>query len=161
MQLVWRYRSAFTLLELLVAIAIIGILAAVVIVAINPADNIDAANDATRRIDINVIGKAIYQYQIDFGQLPSTFGRQQIDSVERDICIAEGFFISLCELPPFHVALDALVPVYLPKIPIDPDINPEDTNEIASGYRIRQLDNGRIEVSAPNATTDEPLVETF
>ncbi len=66
-----RY-SAFTLLEILLVVAIISILAGIVIVAINPGRQLGSSRDAQRKSDINTIYKAVYQYIIDKSTPPLT-----------------------------------------------------------------------------------------
>ncbi len=51
--------KGFTLIELLVVIAVIGILSAVILFAINPAENLKKTRDAARIQDIASIRKAI------------------------------------------------------------------------------------------------------
>ena len=53
---------AFTLIELLVTIAIVGVLAALVLVAINPARRLAQARDSGRKSDIGAIATALQAY---------------------------------------------------------------------------------------------------
>ncbi len=55
-------RSGFTLLELIIAIAVLGILAATVIVAINPSKRQNQARDAAVKNDIGQISSALQSY---------------------------------------------------------------------------------------------------
>jgi len=60
-------QKGFTLIELLVVIAIIGILVAVVFVALDPATRFGQARDAVRQNDVQEILSAVKLYQVDNG----------------------------------------------------------------------------------------------
>jgi len=62
----------FTLIELLVVIGIIGILAAIVIIAINPGRQFAQARNAQRWNDVNAILNAIHQYAVDYNGVVPT-----------------------------------------------------------------------------------------
>lgn len=69
------FSKGFTLIELLIVIAILGILAAGILVAIDPADKILAANDAKVQNDISNIGKATEAFAVvQGGAYPGVIG---------------------------------------------------------------------------------------
>ena len=58
-----RFSSkGFTLIELLIVVAILGVMAAAVLIAIDPAAKIKAAKDATARSDMGQLGNALQAY---------------------------------------------------------------------------------------------------
>lgn len=57
-----NYKKGFTLIELLIVIGIIGILAAAVIVVLNPAELLAQARDGQRLSDIDSVNSAINLY---------------------------------------------------------------------------------------------------
>lgn len=59
------FNSGFTLIELIIVIAIIGLLAAAAFVAVDPAKRIGDANDAQRWSDITAIADAWQNYVVD------------------------------------------------------------------------------------------------
>ena len=101
-------KKGFTLLEILLVIAAIGILAAIVLVSINPTRQIAQVRNAQRRSDINTIYKALEQYLIDNKAYPTT-----ISTTKKDICISPN-------TPANCISLSELVPTYLAAIPKDP-----------------------------------------
>ena len=60
-------QKGFTLIELLIVIGIIAILAAAVIVAINPGQQFAQARNSTRRSHLNSVANAVYSYSIEHG----------------------------------------------------------------------------------------------
>ena len=58
----------FTLIELLIVIAIIGVLVAVIFVALDPAARLRQARDAVRQNDVGEILSAVKLYQVDQGE---------------------------------------------------------------------------------------------
>jgi len=55
-------RKGFTLIELLVVIAVLGVLAAILVTAINPANKMNLAKDADIKSDLSGIGNAMQSY---------------------------------------------------------------------------------------------------
>lgn len=92
-------QRGFTIVELLIVIVVIGILAAITIVAYNGVQQ--RARDVTRSSDIAGIQKALELYRVDNGVYPS---------VGTD---GTGYALS--------TLATALVPTYIPKIPSDPN----------------------------------------
>ncbi|MEI6279771.1 MAG: prepilin-type N-terminal cleavage/methylation domain-containing protein [Verrucomicrobiae bacterium] len=65
-----RKSSAFTLIELLIVIAIIGILMSLLFPAVNGA--IDAARKAQAKNDVTQIATAVIAYETEYGKLPTS-----------------------------------------------------------------------------------------
>ena len=57
-----NYLKGFTLIELLIVIAILGVLAVVVLVAINPVQQLARTRDAGRKSSVAQIGHAVAAY---------------------------------------------------------------------------------------------------
>ena len=70
----FKNSKAFTLIELLVVIAVLGILAAAVLVAINPANKINSAKNATVRSDLSSFGSTASVFNTDTGSSTCTGG---------------------------------------------------------------------------------------
>jgi prepilin-type N-terminal cleavage/methylation domain-containing protein len=128
-------RPGFTLIEIILVVALIGILASVVIIAINPAKQFASTNNAKRRADINVISSAVNQYLIDHKSLPST-----ITPTSTEICVTGGSCAGLIDL---SVLTNGQL--YLTSIPIDPTT----TSTNGTGYTIALSTAGRFWINAP------------
>lgn len=125
-----KNNKGFTLIEMLVVIGIIAILAAVVLVAVNPLRQFQSARDSQRRSDLYAVTNAVYQYAVENnGSLPSS-----ITSTPTDIGQGSG------NLDLYSV----LVPTYIADIPYDPSTgDPNTTN-----YVLFSTSSGRIVASA-------------
>lgn len=63
-------RQGFTLVELLIVIAVIGIVAGTILIAINPLAQVQKGRDAKRKSDIKQIAEALRQYKAATGTYP-------------------------------------------------------------------------------------------
>jgi prepilin-type N-terminal cleavage/methylation domain-containing protein len=139
-----NFKRGFTLIEVLLVIAILAILAGIVIVAINPGKQLANARDAQRMSDTYAILNAIHQYAIDNeGAFP-----EGITTEVRQTCLTSA---PSCEgLYDLSVITD--MQRYLVTLPIDP-LCIQDLSFCAdngTGYEVSMSEGGRITVSAPN-----------
>ena len=98
----------FTLVELLVSIAILAVLIAGVFISINPRAQIDKARDAVRKQDIEEIKKGLEVYYSDKGCYPKSTG------TEFATALTEGG----------QWGDEGTNTVYIKKVPKDPDGTP-------------------------------------
>lgn len=158
-------KKGFTLLEILLVIAAIGILAAIVIVAINPGRQLAQARNAQRESDINTISSAIAQYVIDGGTLatlaiPSGTHATVSGEIANGTgeCLADAGDTTGDSSTPLEVDLAALISGnYLADLPEDPNETATDIGNGCTGYIVSQNTDGRVTVSAPKAELSETL----
>lgn len=150
-------KKGFTLIELLVVIGIIGILAAVVLVAVNPGRQFAQARDTQRRSDLLTITNAIYQFAAEHdGNLPDTDGADATSNFpSTPTCIgtiatcatnttcagAAGFDLANAT---DEAGLEVIVPTYVADLPVDPSGG----TAADSGYCISVSADGRVTASA-------------
>ena len=136
-----KNKKGFTLIELLIVIGIIAILAGIVLVAVNPAQQFGKANDSERKSEIGTILSAIYQYQTSptaRGNLPQCEDVDTSTNIDLPDCDDTGLsgsaFDGAMKLGTDAGHLDcsgSLVPSYLRELPVDPSSTYDDGN---TGY---------------------------
>ena len=168
-----RTRAAFTLIELLLVIAILSILASIVVSSVNPKKQLGDARNAQRQKDIGVIMSGFAQYAIDHTE----FQPSKVDGADL-LCPIATSAKKLCTFDTPHGVAEGqcghadidcvwtkhLEATYLVDFPIDPseDEELESANELLRvDYTIEQATNGsRITVSAPSAELNEIITAT-
>ena len=138
----------FTLIEILVVIGIIAILAAIVIIAINPARQFKQAHDAQRQSNVNAVLNAIGQNIADNKGVFTCSA--SLPSSATDIEKTGGVDLRAC-----------LVPTYLPELPADPTTGTAWTGSTYdTKYTVLQdSTTGRVTVSATGEITN-PIAVT-
>jgi type IV pilus assembly protein PilA len=133
----------FTLIELLVVIGIIAILAAVVIVAVNPAHQFAVARDTQRAANVASILDAIDENMSEHkGVLTCNGAAWTLNTNPNFIQIASSNTTG-GDLAP------CLVPDYLVSLPYDPTVGSyTDPTNYSTGYLIKKDDNGHITVES-------------
>jgi len=150
-------KQGFTLLEILLVVAAIGILAGIVIVALNPTKQLGDTRNAQRASDITTILNAAYQYSLDHnGSMPAgidaTTGSAQVLGTAGtgcdSTCGAETTVAACVDLS------GNLVPTYVVGIPVDPSSG----SAANTDYYINKDSDGRLTVGACDAEQSATLV---
>ena len=137
-----RYEG-FSLIEILVVVALIIILATITIVAINPGKNFRDTRNAQRSADVNAILSAVTQYTTDGKALPA--GINECDNVDGPSSIGtDGIDLTI---------LTAEDQDYIVSIPTDPT----NGTDAITGYTICTVGT-RIQIAAPRAEGKEIAV---
>lgn len=136
-----RSQGGFTLLEVLLVVAVIAILAGIVIIAINPGKNLGDARNSQRSADVNTILNGIYQYTLDNnGVLPTA-----ITTSDLEICkTGASPCTSLADL-----AVVTTAGTYLVAQPVAPEC-PTNCAANGNGYLVKKDANSRVTVTAKN-----------
>lgn len=150
-----KSQKGFTLIELLVVIGVIAILAAIVLVAVNPGRQFSQARDTQRRSDLYSITNAIYQYAAEHeGNMPAIYAADETVSVPfptTTTCIGTQspcFDLGAASAPDGD---EPIVPTYIAGIPEDPQSG---TNANTNYYIYMNEETGRIEASATGELAD-------
>jgi len=140
--------KGFTLLELLIVMAILAILITTTVILINPARQLAKARDTQREADIFAIVSLVMQYSAEHsGALPDTDGDPLVDSFPNDLtCI--GSDPSCFNLAAAGEDGDTVVPEYTGELPFDPSTGSAGN----TGYLMLVDENGRLTASASGET---------
>jgi type IV pilus assembly protein PilA len=147
-------RAGFTLIEVLLVIAILAVLAAITIVAINPSKQLATARDAQRRSDVYTILNAIHQYVIDNeGSYPGG-----LDTTSLEICRTTS--VDCNNLYDFQELTDNQT--YMVSMPLDPLCAYDGAycSDNGTGYFVELTEGGRVMVSSPGAEEAESIEVT-
>ena len=144
-------QQGFTLLEIILVIAAIGILAAIVIVAINPTRQLQSARNVSREADTEKLFDVLNSYFIENGEALPTIQAMANDT-SAEICL-DGVDQSTCESGGY-IYLGSLTPEYMSSIPTDPD---QVGN--GSGYELHKSTNSRLGIRALHVEGDVDPIE--
>lgn len=123
-------RRAFTLIELLLAIAIVSALLVGTAAKLKPLERLGIADNLRRSSDIRQLRMALMQAQIDRMELPSNIPYSREEA--KWICQYSYRGLTCIDPPIQGVDLSSLVPTYLSAIPEDP----RRAGNGVTGYRI-------------------------
>jgi len=137
--------KGFSLVEILVVVALIAILATITIVAINPAKNFADTRNTQRSADVSTILNAVTQYtaEADQGNTIADLGTIPTCPTATEIGTGTGL-VNLTT---------TLVDEYVVAIPMDPS---EGTAE-NTGYNICTTTSGRTVISSMHAENSKTI----
>ena len=145
-------RRGLTLIEIIIAVALISILAGMGFLAMNPVGQLAAARNSQRTFHLNGLMNGIRQnmadtsgggFTCDSGSLPTSTPQKMATGVG-------NYDIAPC-----------LVPTYLPNIPFDPSATGAhyaSNSDYDTGYTIvRNASTGQVTVNAPAAELNKVI----
>ena len=143
-----RTEKGFTLMELLLVMAILAVLFTSLVIGLNPARQLAKARDTQRETDLFQLLSVVYQYASEHsGELPDTDGDPATSNFPTSsTCIGSG--VGCFDLAGAGESGETIVPEYLAEMPQDPKIG----SESDTGYTIYVDENGHLIASASGET---------
>ena len=138
-------KNGFTLVEILLVLALVSILLSIIIVAINPSKQLADSRDAQRASDMYSIAQAVYHYAADNeGDFPDTITIQ-----DQEICKTDTE--SCAGLSDLSALTDS--ETYLIFSPVDPLCGsvPGVCAENGTGYFVSVTEGGRLTIKASSS----------
>lgn len=141
-----KNREGFSIIEFVVASALLAILAGVAIVTMNPSGQLASARNSKRTADLNSIMMGVKTNISDYrtGQFTCSSAGNIPTSSKRMAVGAGNYDIAPC-----------LVPSYMTVLPFDPSLDGAryvSNSDYDTGYMIiRNASTGQITISAPGA----------
>lgn len=146
-----KFQKGFTLLELLIVIAVLGVLAGVVLVSANPVGQYNKGRDGQRKSDLRQLQSALEFYRTDAGRYPPAASLSSCGNGTSLTYTVAGNTVS-----------------YLNKIPCDPSTDSpyQYSSNAAVGntnYCLRaclqiQADKDRDQANATYGSTNNPTI---
>ncbi len=151
-----KQSRGFTLIEILVVIGIIAVLAAIVIVAINPAKQFAQARNTQRTSNVQTILNAIGQRITDNkGVFPGTFTIGTTLYTCGPVPTASTTIVTSMAVDTTTATgnLGCLTPTYVSSLPFDPATG----GGSSTGYEFAIDASGRVTVCAPAAANETSI----
>ncbi len=165
-----QFSSGFSLVELLMAMAIVGILAGVVVVAINPTKQMADARNTQRKFDVNSILNAFGQYSVDSGGFfqprkvdgVTLLSKCAVESTPKKLCkptTPHGTAAGMCGDPDVQCVFSRhLTGAYIAGVPHDPwDAEDSVSDQATVDYLVSSNAPGRFRVDANNEENEAAI----
>lgn len=153
--------AGFSMVELLLSIAVIAILVDIVILAINPAHQIAKAYNVKRKLDIETIQNGFMQYALDHGGTIQSVPSPPVADCAIPLAPAPPRRLCTGDMTPVTcdfgepndgqgcVNASHIVPLYMKEMPADPDDATGGNDDFQVDYTIQFYRQGKVVTYAP------------